>query len=109
MQNRILQLRQQYNLSQRALAIKIETSQKSIDNWEKGITEPTACVLVRMADLFGCSIDYILGREDELGNIPSYPVDFDKESETLLSYYRKCDETHKKSLLSYARFLCADK
>lgn len=105
MYNRILQLRQQYHLTQKALGAKLFVSQKSIDNWEKNITEPTATVLVRMADFFGCSIDYILGREDELGNIPAYPSDFDQESMTLLNYYKNCDETNKKSLLSYARFL----
>lgn len=36
----------------------------TVNRWQKGICEPSADSLVRLAEYFNCSVDYILGRED---------------------------------------------
>ena len=61
---RIKELRQEKNLSQSLLAQKIGVSQKAIDYWERGINEPKATYIVRLADFFDVSTDYLLGREN---------------------------------------------
>lgn len=61
---RIKELRQEKNLSQSVLAQKIGVSQKAIDYWERGINEPKATYIVRLADFFDVSTDYLLGREN---------------------------------------------
>lgn len=61
---RIKELRQEKNLSQSVLAQKIGVSQKAIDYWERGINEPKATYIVRLADFFDISTDYLLGREN---------------------------------------------
>lgn len=61
---RIKDLRQEKNLSQSVLAQKIGVSQKAIDYWERGINEPKATYIVRLADFFDVSTDYLLGREN---------------------------------------------
>ena len=61
---RIKELRQEKNLSQSVLAQKIGVSQKAIDYWERGINEPKATYIVRVADFFDVSTDYLLGREN---------------------------------------------
>lgn len=66
---RIKQLRQERGLSQRALAVKINCSQKAVDLWESEITEPKASVIIALANEFECTADYILGREDETGAV----------------------------------------
>ncbi len=66
---RIKQLRQENNLSQRALADRILCSQTSVDYWEKGTAEPKAHFIIALADCFGCTTDYLLGREDDFGNV----------------------------------------
>ena len=60
---RIKELRQESNLSQSALAKIIGVSQKAIDYWERGINEPKASYIIKMADFFDVSPDYLLGRE----------------------------------------------
>ncbi len=35
------------------------------NRYEYGKREPTASVLIRMADLYGVTIDYLVGRTDE--------------------------------------------
>jgi transcriptional regulator with XRE-family HTH domain len=60
---RLKQLRNSRNLSQDALAKKIGTAQQTYGHWETGRTEPDHATLIRIADFFGVSIDYLLGRE----------------------------------------------
>lgn len=50
-------------LSQAALAKSIGVSQKAIDYWERGVNEPKATYIVLLADFFGVTTDYLLGRE----------------------------------------------
>ncbi len=39
-------------------------SQSSIGRWELGRTEPTASDLIKLADFFGESVEYLLGLTD---------------------------------------------
>lgn len=61
---RLKELRQENALSQSVLAQKIGVSQKAIDYWERGVNEPKATYIVKLADFFDVSADYILGREN---------------------------------------------
>lgn len=61
---RLKELRQEHNLSQSALAKEIGVSQKAIDYWERGVNEPKATYIIKMADFFDISTDYLLGREN---------------------------------------------
>ena len=56
-------LRKENNLSQKALAEKIGVSQKAIDYWERGINEPKASYIIKLADFFHVSADYLLRRD----------------------------------------------
>ncbi|MBR2871525.1 MAG: helix-turn-helix transcriptional regulator [Clostridia bacterium] len=57
------ELRLEKNLSQQQLAKQIGVSQKAIDFWERGINEPKATYIVKLADYFEVSADYLLGRK----------------------------------------------
>lgn len=59
----VKELRKERNLSQEGLAKAIGVSQKAIDYWERGINEPKASYIVKLADFFDVSADYILGRK----------------------------------------------
>ena len=56
-------LRLERNLSQQKLANEIGVSQKAIDYWERGINEPKASYIVLLADFFGVTCDFLLGRD----------------------------------------------
>lgn len=60
---RLKELRSECGLSQKALGTHIGVSQKAIDYWENGVNEPKATYIVRLADFFDVSTDYLLGRE----------------------------------------------
>ncbi len=61
---RLLELRKEKSLSQAALAKSIDVSYGVICYWETDKSEPTAPNLVKIADFFGVSVDYLLGRTD---------------------------------------------
>ncbi len=60
----IKELRVEQKISQANLAKSIGVSQKAIDFWERGVNEPKASYIVKLADFFGVSADYLLGRDD---------------------------------------------
>ena len=101
---RIKNLRQENNLSQGALANKINSSQKIIDYWEKGASEPKANFIIALADYFGVTSDYLLGREDDLGNV-NINSNLTEEEKILLTAYNKADGKDKETLLTFAKFL----
>ena len=101
---RIKQLRLENNLSQRALAAKIQSSQKAIDLWEKGITEPKAGIVIALADAFECSADYLLGREDDFGSVNVLRGVSESERQ-ILELYAKLDKKERDELADYTRYL----
>lgn len=62
--NRLKELRLEAGISQRTLANAINATQKAIDFWEKGINEPKLSFLIKLAQFFNVSIDYLAGLED---------------------------------------------
>lgn len=62
-QERLLEQRKFYNLTQRELADKLNIAQPSYIRYEKGLAEPTLKNLVKLADIFDVSVDYLLGRD----------------------------------------------
>ena len=101
---RIKQLRLEKKLSQRALAAKIHTSQKAIDLWEKGITEPKAPVTIALANVFECTTDYLLGREDDFGAV-NVMRDLSEDEKRYLYVYSKIDKRRREEVLTYAEYI----
>ena len=53
------------DLSQDELAERLGVSASTIRLWESNASKPSATALLAMSDMFGCSVDYLLGRTDE--------------------------------------------
>ena len=71
--NKIKELRTEHNLTQKELADALKVSKACISMIEIGKNDPTANTLLKYADFFQCSTDYLLGREDNRGVIHIYP------------------------------------
>ena len=84
-------LRKEKKLSQAELAEHLQVSKACISMIEIGRNEPTAITLTKYADFFGCSIDYLLGREDDFGNVTvvSGVAPLPREEQSLLANFRK--------------------
>ena len=61
---RLRALRQDNDLTQDALAKDLNINRKTLSNYETGYRTPDIYLIVRIAEYFDVSIDYILGRID---------------------------------------------
>jgi len=57
-------LRKEQELGQVQLSKLIGVSKSSISYWETGKQEPTLTALIKLADFFNVSLDYLVGRTD---------------------------------------------
>ncbi len=62
--NRIRHLREMRGLRQIDVSKATGIDQKTLSNYENEKTNPDSFALTRLADFFGVSIDYLLGRCD---------------------------------------------
>ena len=60
--NRIKDLREDRDMRQSDLAQETGIDQRTISNYETGKTAPDAYALIKLADFFDVSIDYLVGR-----------------------------------------------
>lgn len=101
-------LRAEANLSQIELAKKLGISKACISMIEIGKNEPTAKTLIAYADFFGCSIDYLCGREDDFGVIKKaaeLPA-LTREETELLTYFKKLNNLQQQKVIGYCYALC---
>ena len=62
---RIKELRKAKKISQLKMAMDLNTNQNTISRYETGEREPSISELIKIADYFGVSLDYLVGRGDE--------------------------------------------
>ena len=79
---KIKHLREKNNLTQSALAKKLNVTRSSVNAWEMGISVPSTALLVELAKLFQVSTDYLLGLEHKA----SLDISSLNEEEILILY-----------------------
>lgn len=98
MKNRIRELRIEKGLRQKDVAEKIGVSTQSFGYYENWVNKPDPETLIKLADLFEVSIDYLLGRENDDGTI--FPCvkerEYSEEERKLVESYRSLDDRMKK-------------
>jgi transcriptional regulator with XRE-family HTH domain len=62
---RLLQLKQERKVLQKDVAAGIGLSLRGYQYYEKGQKEPTLSVLIRLADFYDVSLDYLVGRSED--------------------------------------------
>ena len=62
---RIRDLREDHDLTQRQLAARLRMTQTQYFRYEQGYRDIPSDILIALADLYGTSTDYILGRTDD--------------------------------------------
>ena len=96
--NRIRELRKSMNLSQEALAAILCTSQQAVSRMENGAYDIPTDLLVKMADSFNVTTDYILGRTDikrDLSSQLRMNHEMDRYYDIILRYQRLSDINRK--------------
>lgn len=117
--NNIKLLRVEKGLSQEQLAKEAHVTQTAVSQWEVGRTAPDKDIANLLADFFGVSLDYLLGRTSDrnnsfiASNISGSNIvqgngtvlvgeNFSKEEAELLRIYRALDVRGRAKLLNTA-------
>jgi Predicted transcriptional regulators len=66
-QERLKKLRKERNLSQDEVGQPLNISGRTVGNYESGEREPSLDTLIKIADFYGVSLDYLLGRSNSRG------------------------------------------
>ncbi|MBQ9481695.1 MAG: helix-turn-helix transcriptional regulator [Clostridia bacterium] len=99
---RLHELRTLKGLTQKQLAEKIGVMNYTIGNWEQGRVEPDIANLISLADAFECSVDYLIGRENEFGNI-IINGDLSESEKECVGLFAALTDEKKRILLSVMR------
>ena len=62
---RLLALRKERGYTQREVAIYSDITEQTYQNYERMTREPKLEVLVRIADVYHVSLDYLVGRSED--------------------------------------------
>lgn len=107
--NEILKdMRLEYALSQKDVALGCGLSPQCISQLELGIRNPTGTTLLALADYFECTIDQLMGRTTENGDIVIYQKDdsplLTSSSKELVKIFNALEREYQMQILEYARF-----
>ena len=89
--DRLKELREEKEMTQEELGKLLNVSRQTISGYEAGAIEPSIANLVKLANIFNVSLDYILGRTKERHNLN---LENKKNKELLLDLI-KVIEKHK--------------
>lgn len=99
------ELKEEKGLKQTEIAQKLNTTQQTIGRWLKGYCEPDIENLIELAQLFNCSVDYLIGRESEDGIIVVSGNELSKDEEHLLDITRQLPPKEKDMVYRLAETL----
>ena len=97
---RLKQLRLEKDLRQDQLAKLVHVEKSSISMYENDVRQPSYDVLIRYADIFGVSVDYLLGRTTDrsldLSGLTAADIALiSKLVDSMAAKNRKLEETRK--------------
>lgn len=64
--DRLRELRKCKNLTQEEIGSLCNVGKATISNWENNLTDPPIEIIIKLANYFGVSIDYLLGNDKNL-------------------------------------------
>lgn len=92
--DRLINLRKELNLTQEELAKKIGYTRTAISAWEIGRNEPSNADTIKLANFFGVSTDYLLGKSD-IRNPEETKINIDEAEVSFLTGVKGLNETNK--------------
>lgn len=102
--NNLKKLRQKKGVTQIDVAKIIGVSKSTYSYWEMDKYQPDNESLFKLADYFGVSIDYLLGRDNSDNSL-----EIDDFTYALYNETKELTEEDKKQLIAMARFLKSQK
>jgi transcriptional regulator with XRE-family HTH domain len=87
---RIKSLREEHGMTQTELGNLLGVVKQTVSSWENEISSPGNDTLLKMADIFEVSADFLLGKSDDVNSVEQSEPEYTTEKERqLLSLYRE--------------------
>lgn len=106
---RLKYLRTEKELTQKTLATQLGLSANCICEWEKGRSEPCINLLKKLSQIFECSIDYLIGIEDDFGNViikeKNPATTLTQAEQDLLNDFRSVPRPEQAQIAEYAHYV----
>lgn len=61
---RLKKERKRVGISQKMISIRLGVGQSNVSSWERGEKNPTLSTLIKLAEMYGVTTDYLLGKEE---------------------------------------------
>ncbi len=99
--NKIKALRLEKNLKQKEVASAINIATNTLSQFENNKGRPSLEVLTSLADFFEVSVDYLIGRADDFGNVNvvTNGAELTKDEKTLLDCFDKLGPFERDAIL----------
>lgn len=97
-------IREKKNITQTRLSVDIEVSQELISHYETGKSKPNIETLIKLAEYFNCSTDFLLERT----NNPSTIKDLNNADigiNNIIDKYNSLSNENKKHFSNYLNYL----
>lgn len=100
-------LRNEQGITQQQLADRAGISRSNINTWESEKSLPLPDGLIALADCFGCTVDYLLGRESEDGMIVLKTDQYSDDEQEFIKLYRQLSNRQKFAALNFVKGMLA--
>ncbi len=99
-------LREKNGLSQLTLAKMLGITQQTVNKYENHTTEPDISTLIRLADIFDTSVDFLVGNTQiERKYEVVYGTDLNAREMMVMERYRETDKSGQNLILSLLKEL----
>ena len=99
---RIRALRAEQKISQKELARQLFISPQAISKWERNEATPNPEAISRMAEIFGVSTDYLLGRTEKKQPAPEDRGGSDEKDARIANWFRALPRETRQAILTIA-------
>lgn len=104
---RLKALREEKGFSQAKLAELINITQQAVGKWETGKSTPDPEMIVKLANLFNVSADYLLGRQ--VNTDKSSNLTLDAATQELINVFSSLNDDGRNKVLEYAQDISSTK
>lgn len=101
----ILHLLNEHKKKQSELCEYLGISQQRFTDWKSGRVKSYSKYLDRIAEFFGVSVDYLLGRSEKKETASTDSVESGHSNEEIIAMYEQLDEANKRRALAMLRLL----
>ena len=103
--NNLRKIRENRNITQVKLATDLEVTQELISRYELGSSFPQVNMLIKLANYFNCSVDYLLGLTECETPIKYLSTNYDAN---LVAKYHSLSSDNQKVFNKFLNFLIND-